>query len=144
MNWLLGQDTAFQKFSFVTSWYIYNRFWTKLELVQSTTSTVGWCYKEFIVLSLVVNVGWWWISHFRIGGGERLEWWMSGVVNVQFYKGGGERLGWWTSGVVNVWVVNVLQSLYTSRFQLMVSFPNHDVIKNLTGHRIHEEGPQIF
>ena len=107
MNWLLGQDTAFQKFSFVTSWYIYNRFWTKLELVQSTTSTVGCCYKEFIVLSLVVNVGWWWMSHFRIGGGERLGWWMSGVVNVWFYKGGGERLGWWTSdftlGVVNVW-----------------------------------------
>ena len=34
--------------------------------------------------------------------------------------------------------------LYTSRFQLMVPLPNHDVIKNLTGHRIHEEGPQIF
>ena len=41
--------------------------------------------------------------HFRIGGGERLGWWMSEVVNVW----GGERLGWWTSdftqGVVNVW-----------------------------------------
>ena len=43
------------------------------------------------------------MSHFRIGGGERLGWWTVGVVNVWFYKGGGERLRWWTSEVVNVW-----------------------------------------
>ena len=40
---------------------------------------------------------------FYKGGGERLRWWTSEVVNVW----GGERLGWWTSdftqGVVNVW-----------------------------------------
>ena len=106
----IGSWVRIQHFRNFLSWFlgdIYNRFWTKLELVQSTTSRVGWCYKEFTVLSLVVNFGWWWMSHFRIGGDERLGWWMSGVVNVQFYKGGGERLGWWTSdftlGVVNVW-----------------------------------------
>ena len=42
-----------------------------------------------------------------VWGGERLGWWVSGVVNVWFYTGGGERLGWWMSdftlGVVNVW-----------------------------------------
>ena len=27
----------------------------------------------------------------------------NGVVKDWFYTGGGERLGWWTSGVVNVW-----------------------------------------
>ena len=57
----------------------------------------------------------WWISGvvnvwFYKGGGERLRWWTSKVVNVW----GGERLilhwGWWTSRVVNVWVVNILQS----------------------------------
>ena len=29
-----------------------------------------------------------------------------------------------------------------TRFQLMVSVLNHDVTKNLTGHRMHIEGPQ--
>ena len=30
-----------------------------------------------------------------------------------------------------------------TRFKLMVPLPNHDVTKNMTGHRMHVEGPQI-
>ena len=37
-----------------------------------------------------------------------------------------------------------LQCLYTTRFQLILPLPNHDVTKNLTDHRMHVEGPQIF
>ena len=53
------------------------------------------------------RLGWWTSEVVNVWGGERLGWWTSdftqGVVNVW----GGERLGWWTSdftlGVVNVW-----------------------------------------
>ena len=31
-----------------------------------------------------------------------------------------------------------------TRGQLMMQVPNHNVTKNLTGHRMHVEGPQIY
>ena len=48
----------------------------------------------------------------------------------------------------NVWRISVvvfapIQESVMTRFQLMVPVLNHDVTKNLTGHRMHVEGPQI-
>ena len=31
-----------------------------------------------------------------------------------------------------------------TRFQLILPVPDHNVTKNLTGHRMHVEGPQIY
>ena len=36
------------------------------------------------------------------------------------------------------------QSLLKKRFQLILPVANHNVKKNLTGHRMHVEGPQIY
>ena len=40
-------------------------------------------------------------------------------------------------------MVNGRACLNKTRFQLMVPVPNHNVTKNLTGHRMHIEGPEI-
>ena len=34
--------------------------------------------------------------------------------------------------------------LHKTRFQLMVPLPNHDVTKNLSGHRMHRGSPNIL
>ena len=49
----------------------------------------------------------------------------------------------------NVWRISVVvfapvQEFVLTRFQLMVPVPNHDVTKNLTGHRMHVEGPKYL
>ena len=44
---------------------------------------------------------------------------------------------------IGVVVFAPVQEFVMSRFQLMMPVPNHDVTKNLTGHRMHIEGPKI-
>ena len=34
--------------------------------------------------------------------------------------------------------------IYMVRFQLILLFPDHDVTNNLTGHKMHVKGPQIY
>ena len=77
-----------------------------MAVLKVTGQCGAWVQKELLVIC-PKKCAKKWMSHFRIGGGERLilrrGWWTSdftkGVVNVW----GGDRLRWWTSGVVNVW-----------------------------------------
>ena len=41
-------------------------------------------------------------------------------------------------------VLKPLKHFHRTRFQLILSVDSHNVTKNLTGHRMHVEGPQVY